>query len=179
MSLEIVIGCMFSGKSSELIRRLKRHRAVADSVLVVNSARDVRNPSPVLQTHDGVTFDCVKTNDLFTLASTDAFDAATVIGIDEAQFFSRLREFVEYCLMRDKKVIVAGLDGDFRQAVFGEILTLIPIADRVDKLQALCMECRDGTFGPFTKRIVHHVAQELVGSDDLYMAVCRRHHNHN
>jgi thymidine kinase len=175
MYLELIVGCMFSGKSSELIRRLKRHLAIGERVLVVNSARDARHRGEVLQTHDGVTFDCVKTDDLVDVCASAAFAESDVVGIDEAQFFSHLRDFVECCLLHGKKVIVAGLDGDFRQRVFGEVLLLTPLADRIDKLTALCMKCRDGTPGPFSRRVVECDRQELVGASDAYMAVCRNH----
>jgi thymidine kinase len=169
--LEIIMGNMFSGKTSELIRRLKRHKAIGDSVLVINSKKDTRNESEVLQTHDKNTFECIKTDNLDTVDYMDA----DVVAVDEAQFFKGLRPFVERALKHDKHVILTGLDGDFRQRVFGEILELIPLADDVTKLKALCMECLDGTLGPFTKRTSSRTEQELVGECDVYRAVCRRH----
>jgi len=173
--LELIIGCMFSGKSSELICRLKRHKAIGNQVLVINSTKDTRNSSNVLQTHDGVTFECVKTADLLTLKTHPKFQTADIIGIDESQFFSHLEEFVRESLDLNKKVLVAGLDGDFQQKTFGEILSLVPLAEKVDKLHALCMDCRDGTLASFTKRTVQSDDQELVGAGDLYKAVCRKH----
>lgn len=175
MSLELIVGCMFSGKSSELIRRLKRHKAIGNEILVINSAKDVRNSSNVLQTHDGVTFDCVKTNDLMTLNNHPKFQQADIIGIDESQFFSHLKNFVKYSLEKNKKIIVAGLDGDFQQNIFGDIISLVPLADKIDKLHALCMECRDGTLASFSKRIVNSNNQEMIGDCDIYKAVCRHH----
>ena len=166
---------MFSGKTSELIRRLKRHKAIKDSVLVINSKKDIRNMSEVLQTHDKNTFECIKAEHLMSVAGTDEYDSADVIAVDEAQFFEGLRPFVEQALKEDKHVILAGLDGDFKQQVFGEILELIPLADEVTKLKALCMVCMNGTLGPFTKRTVKNDEQELVGDADVYRAVCRRH----
>lgn len=168
-TLEIILGGMFSGKTSEMIRRLKRFKAINESVLVINSAKDTRNPLEVLQTHDKVTFDCVKTDFLVDVSLT-----ANVIAVDEAQFFKGLRPFVERSLASGKHVILAGLDGDYRQQVFGELLSLIPLADKVTKLTALCMVCLDGTVGPFTKRLSSDTCQELVG-DACYQAVCRKH----
>lgn len=111
-TLEIIFGGMFSGKTSEMIRRLKRFRAIDESVLVINSAKDTRNANEVLQTHDGVTFECVKTDFLVDVSLT-----ASVIAVDEAQFFKGLRPFVERALANNKHVILAGLDGDYRQQV--------------------------------------------------------------
>jgi thymidine kinase len=173
--LEIIIGSMFSGKSSELIRRLKRHRVIGDKILVINSKKDTRNVDSVVETHDKETFECIKTNDLLEVAATLGYQNAKVIAVDEAQFFGNLRFFVEQAMKDKKHVILAGLDGDFRQQVFGDILSLIPMADDVTKLKALCMECFDGTLGPFTKRTVGNTLQELVGASDIYKAVCRKH----
>ena len=169
--LEIIMGNMFSGKSSELIRRLRRHKVIGNEILVINSAKDTRNPDAVCQTHDKTTFDCIKTN---TLVDVNV-DSANVIAVDECQFFSNLRDFVQTCLDRDKHVILAGLDGDYMQQTFGEMLTLVPLADEVVKLSALCMVCMDGTPGPFTQRTVESDQQELVGAAECYKAVCRRH----
>ena len=148
---------------------------IGKKVLVVNSKKDTRNESEVLQTHDKSTFECVKTGDLTSVFSTEKYIQAHVVAIDEAQFFEGLRLFVEQALADDKHVILAGLDGDFRQRVFGELLELIPLADDVTKLKALCMECLDGTLGPFTKRTVKNDEQELIGEADAYKAVCRMH----
>jgi thymidine kinase len=118
--------------------------------------------------------------------------STSVVAIDEAQFFKGLRPFVERALAARKHVILAGLDGDYRQQVgifarqnhpvltvfpqvFGELLSVIPLADRVDKLTALCMVCADGTEGPFSKRLTSETCQELVGDETCYKAVCREH----
>ena len=170
--LEIIIGNMFSGKSTELIRRLKRHQAIGTSILVINSAKDIRSENEVLQTHDKSTLECIKTNSLETV---DVPKHIKVIGIDECQFFTGLRNFVQGCLDGGIDVILAGLDGDFMQQTFGEILSLVPLADQVIKLSALCMECLDGTLGPFTKRTIDSKEQELIGAAECYKAVCRRH----
>tara|TARA_R110002012_G_scaffold86345_1_gene214711 strand:+ start:448 stop:984 length:537 start_codon:yes stop_codon:yes gene_type:complete len=173
--LEIILGCMFSGKSTELIRRLKRYKAICHSVLVVNSTKDSRSTEQVLKTHDEVCFNCVKTHKLTDLLTDENFKNASIIGIDEGQFFEDLDEFVKHALPLQKHIIIASLDGDSNQQNFGKTLSLIPLADEVDKLKAYCMECNDGTLAPFTKRIVHTTQQELVGSNEYYSAVCRKH----
>ena len=175
--LEIIMGSMFSGKTSELIRRLKRHRIIHRKILVVNSYKDCRNDGDVLQTHDRDTFACIKTVTLMFILGTDDYRSSDVIAVDEAQFygFGDLYEFVQQALRDDKHVLVAGLDGDFQQRTFGELFSLIPLADEVTKLTALCMECLDGTLGPFTKRIIDDSTQELIGDTNMYRAVCRKH----
>jgi thymidine kinase len=170
--LEIIIGCMFSGKSSELIRRLKRQRAIGKKVLMINSKKDTRE----FQTHGGDEFECVKSETLLELVGSIQFKNAEVVAVDESQFFKGLRNFVDVALKCNKHVILAGLDGDFKQNVFGELIYMIPLADEVTKLTALCMACGDGcTPGPFSKRICDSGEQELVGAADMYRAVCRKH----
>ncbi len=175
MGLSIIMGNMFSGKTSELIRRLKRLKVIGKNIIVVNSAKDTRSPEEVLKTHDNVQFNCHKVFDLFELMNRDEFDRADIIAIDEAQFFPRLTKFVECCLQVNKSVILAGLDADSFQNKFGELIDCIPLACDVTKLSALCMRCNDGTQGPFTKRIVDDKTLELIGGSDMYIAVCRKH----
>lgn len=173
--LELIIGCMFSGKSSELIRRIKRLKVLKKQIIVVNSSKDTRVETSAIKTHDNVQFSGVKTNNLEELVKSKDYQDSHIIAIDEAQFFSGLRKFVEKCISDRKYIIVAGLDGDFRQQVFGEIIDLIPLADDVTKLHALCKDCNDGTLASFSKRITSDKSQELVGAEDSYKAVCRKH----
>lgn len=165
------MGNMFSGKTTETIRRLKRYKIIGKNIMVINSQKDTRSTEEVLRTHDNVTFRCIKTNDL----SVVNIDDADIIAIDEAQFFVGLKQFVENALEVNKTVMLAGLDGDYKQRKFGELLDCIPLADEVTKLSAMCMDCMDGTPGPFTKRTVKCDKLELVGGDDMYKAVCRKH----
>ena len=171
MSLKIIMGNMFSGKTSELVRRLKRYEVIGKSILVINSSKDTRCLEHVLRTHDNMKFDCIKTNNLNELN----YDKVDIIAIDEAQFFIGLKVFVKKALVDGKTIILTGLDGDYKQDKIGEILDCIPLADKVFKLSAMCMECMDGTHGPFTKRIVNSDKVELVGGKEMYMAVCRKH----
>ncbi len=171
MSLKIIMGNMFSGKTTELVRRLKRYEVIGKRILVINSSKDTRCFEHVLRTHDNMKFDCIKTDDLNELNYQDV----DVIAIDEAQFFIGLKVFVEKVLKRGKTVILTGLDGDYKQGKIGEIIDCIPLADKVFKLSAMCMECMDGTHGPFTKRIVDNTETELIGGKEMYRAVCRKH----
>lgn len=175
MGLSIIMGNMFSGKTSELIRRLKRLKIIGKRIMVINSAKDTRSPDEVLKTHDNVQFNCFKTFMLSDLEGTRAFAEAEVIAIDEAQFFTGLRVFIDTCLRLGKSVIAAGLDADAFQRKFGELLDCIPIASDVSKLSALCMHCKDGTAGPFTKRTVDSTELELIGGSDMYIATCGAH----
>ena len=175
MGLSIIMGNMFSGKTSELIRRLKRLKVLGKQIMVINSAKDTRSPDEVLKTHDNVKFDCHKVFNLMELIDTQVFGDSEIIAVDEAQFFPDLLHFVRFCLDADKEVIIAGLDGDAFQRKWGQVLDCIPVASEVTKLSALCMRCGNGKPGPFTKRIVEDTKLELIGGSDMYVAVCQKH----
>lgn len=170
--LDIIIGPMCSGKSSELVRRARRHKVLGKRVAMVNSTKDTRESiDGMWSTHDDSTIYGVKVDRLRNV-DVDAYD---VFAVDEAQFFTKLYDDVLWLLSMNKIMIVAGLDGDFKQNAFGEILNLIPHCESVVKLRALCIECKDGTEASFTKRIVCSECQELVGGVDMYKPVCRKH----
>ena len=171
MSLEILMGSMFSGKSTELIRRVKRRIAIGRSVRVVNHAIDTRVEGDNVKTHD----DCTMTATKVPTLEIDLLSDVDVIAVDEIQFFSNIKPWVENALKLGKHVILAGLDGDFKQEKFGELFDVIPLADEVLKLRALCMICNDGTPGPFTQRTIVDDTQVVVAAADSYRAVCRRH----
>jgi thymidine kinase len=175
MSLDILMGSMFSGKSTELIRRVRRQRVLGREIRVVNHSLDERGEGGVgskVKTHDSSEINALKVSRL----DSSLFDGVDGVAVDETQFFVGLREWVEAGLRRGKHIILAGLDGDFQQKKFGELLDVIPLADEVIKLRALCMFCKDGTPGSFTYRNpgVGHGEQVLVADEDSYKAVCRR-----
>jgi len=171
MSLKIIMGNMFSGKTTELIRRLKRYKVIGKRILVLNSSLDTRSSDEVLKTHDNSKFECLKVSNLEDVD----YSEVDIVAVDEAQFFSGLKPFVEKVLMDNKTILLAGLDGDYKQEKFGEIIDCIPLADKVFKITAMCMECMDGTHGPFTKRIVDYEGKNLIGDKEMYKAVCRKH----
>ena len=140
---------MFSGKSTELIRRLKRYQIARYNCLIVKYAKDVRYDKESIATHDKQTLNAVSADKLKDLKVE--FDDFDVIGIDEGQFFPDLVEFCENMANAGKAVIVAALDGTFQRKGFGPILELIPLAEHVVKLNAVCMVCFGE--GSYTKRI--------------------------
>jgi thymidine kinase len=105
-------------------------------------------------------------NDKFKVANSE------VILINEGQFFPDLIEFVNKLLENEKKVYVCGLDGDFQRKKFGQMLDLIPLCDKVEKLTSLCSLCKNGTKGIFSMRLTHEKEQTIVGSEN-YIPVCR------
>ena len=175
MSLELIIGCMYSGKSSELIRRVKRLQTIEQSYLIYNSHFDQRYGSNGVYTHDKIHLQCQVSDNLVSQIPTEEFKLANTIFIEEAQFFVDLYDFVRIAVEEhNKHVIVIGLDGDSDRRNFGQIHKLIPLADDITKLKALCSICKNGTSGIFSKKIINSLNKQVdVGSTDKYIAVCR------
>lgn len=170
MSLEIILGPMFSGKSSRILSIVSRYSALNVPIVVIKHSADNRYSANELATHDGRRYPCVS---VAHLGDVDIRMAEVVI-IEEAQFFQGLLPFVHHAVDRlNKNVILVGLDGDSNRRPFGEILECIPLADKVEKLTALCHVCADGTPGIFTHRTGNYDRQMMVGGQDVYKAVCR------
>jgi thymidine kinase len=166
MSLELILGSMYSGKSTELMRRVNRLTSIGMRCLVVNHTNDKR---PGVQNHDGQRLEAIKTTELL-LVGTGQYN---VVAIDEGQFFSNLRVAVTLMVEHGKHVIVAGLNGDFQRQKFGEILDLVPYADDVTFKRALCARCRHPSRqASFTKRLDD--ARDVVSVDSTHIAVCRQ-----
>ena len=142
MSLELIVGCMYSGKSSELVKRVKRLQTIEQSYLIYNSHFDQRYGSNGVYTHDKIYLQCQISDNLVPQLSTEEFKVAHTIFIEEAQFFTDLYEFVKLSVeQHDKHVVVIGLDGDSDRQNFGQIHKLVPLADDITKLKALCSIC--------------------------------------
>ena len=171
--IEIILGCMYSGKSTELIRRCTRYRAIGKKILLVNHSLDIRTGDSVM-THRKETLDAVKTNNLVSLIETDEFKNCDIVGIDEGQFFDDLLQFVQKAEIHNKIIIISGLDGDSERKPFGQILDCIPYCDEVIKLNAMDMVDKDGTPGIFTKRVSEKKDRILVGTTDCFIAVSRK-----
>ena len=171
--LEIILGCMFSGKTSKLIEIYKECVFCNISVCVINHSFDTRYGNKILSTHDNIAIPCIQVSNLKDLLHSEEINNADVILINEAQFFQNLKGFIFGLLEKNKKIYIAGLDGDFQKNKFGEILDLIPHADSVVKLTALCGKCKDGTKAIFSLRLADDICQTLVGVDN-YIPVCRK-----
>uniref|UniRef100_A0A6C0I8Q8 thymidine kinase n=1 Tax=viral metagenome TaxID=1070528 RepID=A0A6C0I8Q8_9ZZZZ len=176
--LELIIGNMFSGKSTELIRRINTTKSINKNILVINYSLDNRYSSQnEISTHDLQKMKCLKVS--FIKDSFDLVNDYDSIFIDEGQFFPDLYDSVIMLVEKfNKHVIVSGLDGDSNRSVFGDMIRLIPMCDTVDKLRAYCNKCNDGTYGPFTKKISGSPSELLdIGGSDKYIPVCRKHFN--
>jgi len=171
--LEIIIGPMFSGKTTELLRRISCMEAIGKKILIINHSLDTRSKETIL-THSKQEKIATKTEKLINIIDSDIFKDAEVIGIDEAQFFGDLKEFIIKIEKTNKIVFISGLDGDYLREPFGQILDCIPLCDSVTKLQAMDMILKDGTPGIFTKRIADSKSQILIGNENKYMVVNRK-----
>lgn len=179
MSLELIVGPMFAGKSTEAIRRVREFQLKGVSYLVITSLSDTRyDPSgESVRTHSGESVPACAVLELEPVLRMDEFMNATHIVIEEAQFFPHLYSIViEMVEKRGKHVLVFGLDGDSERRPFGQVLDLIPVADKYTKLQAECRFCGDGTAALFTRRFSSNTAQVCVGGEETYKAVCRKHY---
>lgn len=175
MSLEILLGPMFAGKSSAIHRIVNRYSAIGWPICCVTFSGDNRYSSEdLLMNHDKQGISCLKVNTLADTKGASTFQEAKLVIIDEAQFFPDLKEFVVYAVETLKKdVVLVGLDGDAERKPFGQILDCIPLADKVTKLKAFCLECRNGTEAIFTYCKSSKTEQVCVGGAELYMPLCR------
>jgi len=169
-SLHLVLGPMFSGKTTRLIQIYKTRTYIGKKVAVINYAEDKRYDSKLLSTHDQIMIPCIQ---LSVLNGFDCSQYDTIL-INEGQFFSDLYEHVlDYVEKYNKEVYIFGLDGDFLRCKFGSILDLIPLCDTVKKFAALCANCRDGTMAHFSHRITSEMEQCVIGADN-YIPLCRK-----
>jgi thymidine kinase len=179
-SIEVITGSMFCGKTDELIRRLRRASIARQKVQVFKPAIDNRYAVEKVTSHAGTEFAArpiQRAGDIPALVDGDT----TVVAIDEAQFFdAEITPIAQALADRGVRVIVAGLDTDFRGEPFGPMPTLMAQAEVVDKLHAICMVC--GEAAARTQRLVNGKPARydepvvVVGAAELYEARCRRHH---
>jgi thymidine kinase len=170
--LHLIIGPMFSGKTTELIRLTSIQEAIGRSVRIIKHEIDNRYDAQCAVTHSGTIKKASAISSLLEIAESAEED---VIGIDEGQFFEDLFESVKILLGRGKVVIIASLDGDFKMEPFGSIIQLfqlIPLSDRVEKLRAICAKCRLQE-APFTMKKEVGSGVVEVGGKDKYLATCR------
>lgn len=179
-SLEVIAGSMFSGKTEEMIRRLRRASIAKQKVQVFKPAIDNRYEDTKVTSHAGHDFDA-RPIDLSTEILEELEEDVTVVAIDEAQFFDdEITAVVRELANQGIRVIVGGLDLNFRGEPFGPMPTLLAMAERVHKLHAICMVC--GEPASRTQRLVDGQPAHyddpivIVGADELYEARCREHH---
>lgn len=179
-SIEVITGSMFCGKTDELIRRLRRARIARQKVQVFKPVIDDRYTVEKVKSHAGSEFDALPIDCAVEIEKRLESDT-TVVGIDEAQFFdAEIDDIAQRLADRGIRVLIAGLDTDFRGEPFGPMPVLMAKADMVDKLHAICMVC--GEAASRTQRLVDGRPANfddpvvIVGAAELYEARCRDHH---
>ena len=179
-SIEVITGSMFCGKTEELIRRLRRATIARQKVQVFKPAIDNRYAVEKVTSHSGSEFDAQPIASVADLPKL-LVNETTVVGLDETQFFPlEIVPIVQELADRGVRVIVAGLDTDFRGEPFGPMPVLMAKAERVDKLHAICMVC--GEAASRTQRLINGQPAHyddpivIVGASELYEARCRQHH---
>jgi len=170
-NLHLIIGPMFSGKTTELLRIAKRLKSINLKILLLNYNEDKRYSDTEMATHDKDSLPCIFVNKLFEITNISEYD---VICINEAQFFEDLVPFCKKVLKENMSIYACGLDGDYKQEKFGKLLDLIPLSDSITKLHAFCSICKNGTPAHFTKRLTKNVEQKMIGTTE-YIPVCRNH----
>jgi len=179
-SIEVITGSMFCGKTDELIRRLRRATIARQKVKVFKPVIDNRYAHEKVTSHAGSEFAAIPIGSAQKIL--DYLDKdTTVVAIDEAQFFDQdLIPIVHNLADRGLRVIVAGLDTDFRGEPFGPMPAIMAQAEKIDKLQAICMIC--GEPASRTQRLINGEPAHfndpvvIVGAAEMYEARCREHH---
>lgn len=169
-TIEVVAGSMFSGKTEELIRRLKRAKIAKQKVEIFKPAVDVRYSVMEVVSHDenSIHSTPVENSATILLLAGDV----DVVGIDEAQFFDKgLIDVVAKLANNGIRVIAAGLDMDFKGAPFGPIPGLMAVADHITKVHAICVRC--GNIAQFSHRLSEKEQVVLLGEKDIYEPLCR------
>lgn len=179
--LKLIIGPMFAGKSTELMRTVATYKAIGKRVVAINHILNCRYGTDKINTHDKRKLEqCLICTNLGEI-NTSVIQDADIVVVEELQFFPDAFNVISFWVdTLGKTVIAAGLDGDAKRQPFGDVLKLIPLSDEVLKLSALCAHCKDGTPGIFS--LCRAVSTDkngkvLVGGSGKYDAVCRRHYN--
>ncbi len=171
--IEVITGCMFSGKTEELIRRLRRAQIAKQQVKIFKPKIDTRYADDSIVSHSEQSLPSIQIKDINNVMELS--DDAQVIGIDEAQFFSE--DIINVCntlANNGKRVIVAGLDQDYRGIPFEPIPHLLAIAEYITKSLAICVAC--GNPADKTQRKTTSSERVIVGASDIYEARCRKCH---
>jgi len=178
--IEVICGCMFAGKTEELIRRVRRAQIAKQKVQVFKPSLDDRYVAEKVTSHNGMHLDAIVVSEAREILNRVEPDT-TVVAIDEAQFFDwAIADVCNVLADRGLRVIVAGLDMDFRGEPFGPMPILMAQAEKVDKLQAICVVC--GAPASRTQRLINGRPASyddpviLVGASEVYEARCRRCH---
>lgn len=177
MPIDLILGPMFAGKSTELIRRARRFQTIHKKMFVINHVFNNRYGSTAITTHDDVvlTPDLI-TGDLASALAHEKYADAEVIVIEELQFFENAADVLTLMVdVHNKHIIASGLSGSAERLPMGDMSRIVCLADTIEFVTALCPYCGDGTPAPFSKRIAIGDGTVDVGGADKYVAACRVH----
>lgn len=168
---------MFSGKSTELISRVRKHKLLGEDILVVNHSSDKRYMGTgYVVSHDKDSVGATSSTSVRDIINMPEFEKCAHVFIDEGQFFHDLYDGVwELVEKHNKNVTICALDGTWERKPFMQVVQLIPYAEEVVKLTALCYVCKNGNHASFSKRIINNTDTECVGGIESYIPVCRLH----
>jgi len=179
MSLHLILGPMFSGKSTRLIEHIRHFKTLEYPIMVIKPDIDTRyTQNSAICTHNQEKESCysIPIQSLQYVLETSEFKNASVIMIEEAQFFTNLYDVVKEALdIHKKHIYITALNGDSKRQLFGDIHLLLPLCTKINFLQALCIHCKDGTPAIYSKRKVETDEQISVGTNE-YEAVCFKHY---
>ena len=186
-TLKLVVGCMFSGKSTYLINEFSRYSVITDDIIMVNHSFDkkrrsirIENGIGKIVSHNEKSCPAYMLSNISEIKNISSYKNSEVVIIDEGQFYSDLYEFLEEELKKDFKIkknyIVGGLSNNYNMESMGDMAKLIPLADKIEHLNAFCIYCKDRTTASFTKRLIYDDSDVLVGKEDIYSPVCRYHY---
>jgi thymidine kinase len=168
--IEVICGSMFSGKTEELIRRLKRAKIASQKVEIFKPGTDTRYDVKNVVSHDSNSI--LATPVEHSSKILDLADGVTVVGIDEAQFFdAELTDVCEKLALRGIRVIVAGLDMDYQGKPFGPMPNLLAVAEYITKVHAICQHC--GNLATHSYRLSDETGTVVLGEKDRYEPRCR------
>ncbi len=169
--IEVICGSMFSGKTEELIRRIKRAQFANQKIRIFKPAVDVRYSDMDVVSHDLHSIPCSPIKE--AKAMLDIEDDVQVVGVDEAQFFDEsLVKVAQTLADRGKRVIIAGLDTDYMGKPFGPIPGLMAVAEDVQKVHAICVKC--GNLANHSHRLTKSHKLVVLGEKDIYEPLCRQ-----
>ncbi|GAA5221478.1 thymidine kinase [Membranihabitans marinus] len=168
--IEVISGCMFSGKTEELIRRLKREQIARRQVMVFKKSYDNRYSEKEVISHNSSAIESINID--FIQEIYHWIEDCPVIGIDEAQFFDdEIVDVVQDLALKGRRVIITGLDMDYMGKPFGSVPQLMAVAEYVTKLHAICKHC--GSLATHSYRLIPSKIKILLGEKDQYEARCR------
>ena len=177
--ISLIIGCMFSQKTTELLRRIKRYKSINYKVLVVNYIGDTRYGKECIASHDKEVEQAVCVDKLEAIEGLVRSGQYNVVAIDEGQFFTDLYSHVtKWADELPVHIVISGLDGTSERTPFGDMLRLIPHAEEVERLSAFCAECCNGTVAVYSKyygAVPKDESGVAIGGMESYKPVCRAH----